>query len=496
MRLRNTIVVLILAAIVGGYALVVLLASRPVPAPTLYKKLSAKDISHIDLRYAAKPEIELIRNPDHTWRIVKPIKADADQGKIDGLTGTLANAPLKKTIAKKPASLAAFGLEKPSVVVTITSDKAGALPALEVGKLSPVGGGAYVKLANSPAVLMTSEGFPSDVTKQVNALRSHLLMTFNMGNANKVILKSPSGGEIEVDKKGGKWRIVKPSPYLADSDAVAQLLTALANARVKDFVSNAPKDLSKYGLDKPRLEVTVFTGKKENPHSLLFGLEEPNAHKHAIYVKRGSAPFVFSVGNKLIGKVDLTVFDLRDKTVMAFDPGKAGRIEIENRGKKYVLDLVKTGARKGKWQLVSGGKTTAADGSAVQTFLDELGNLKGSAIIADPMKDAKKYGLDKPTETITVYDKDGKKVGTVTLSQLKHKIQVSESTPPSAPGAPPKKEMKTVMRFEDYVHSTAGTPVYSLKEASYSQFDMKASQFQPTQPIEPAPAPTAAAKKS
>lgn len=496
MRLRNTIVVLILAAIVGGYALVVLLASRPVPTPTLYKKLSAKDISRIKLRYATKPEIELVRNPDHTWRIVKPINADADQGKIDGLTGSLAHAPLKKIIAKKPANLADFGLNKPSVVVTITSDKAGVLPKLEVGKLSPVGGGAYVKLTNSPAVFMTSESFPSDVTKQVNDLRSHLLMTFNMGNANKLVLKSPSGGEIEVDKKGSKWRIVKPSPYLADSDTVAQLLTALANARVKDFVSNAPKDLSKYGLGKPQFEVTVFTGKKETPHSLLFGLKMPNAYKHAIYVKRGSAPFIFSVGDKLIGKVDLTVFDLRDKTVMAFDPAKVGRIEIENRGKKYALDLVKTGAKKSRWHLVSGGKTTAADGSAVQTFLDELANLKGSTIVADPMKDAKKYGLDQPTETITVYDKDGKKVGTVNLAQLKHKIQVSESTPPSRPGAPPTKEMKTVMRFENYVHSTAGTPVYSLKEPSYSQFDMKASQFQPTQPIEPTAAPTAAAKKS
>ena len=490
MRLRNTIVVLILAAIFGGYALVVLLASRPVPTPTLYKKLAAKDISRIDLRYPTNPEIELVRNPDHTWRIVKPIKAAADQGKIDGLTGSLANAPLKKTIAEKPASLAPFGLKKPSAVVTITSDKVGVLPALEVGKMSPVGGGVYVKLADSPAVLMTASEFPGSVTKHVNDLRSHLLMTFNMGNANKVTIQSPSGGEIEVDKKDNKWRIVKPSPYLADSDTVAQLLTSLANARVKDFVSNAPKDLSKYGLDKPQLQVTVFTGKKEKPHSLLFGLKEPTALKHTIYVKRGSAPYVFSVADKLIGKVDLTVFDLRDKTVMAFDPNKAGRIEIDNRGKKYALDLVK----KGKWQIVADGKTSAADGSAVQTFLDELANLKGSAIIADPMTEAKKYGLEKPTETITVYYKDGKKIGTVALAQLKHTVQVSESTPPSAPGAPPKKEMKTVVRFENYAHSTAGTPVYSLKEATLSQFNMTASQFQPTQPIEPKATPTAAKK--
>ncbi len=490
MRLRNTIIVLILLVIVGGYALVVLLGSRPAPTATLYK-VAAKDISRIDLRYPSR-EIELQRNPDHTWRIVKPIKADADQGAIDTLTQSIAQAQLSKTIAEKPASLAPFGLDQPSVVVTITSDKGGALPTLDVGKMSPIGNGAYVKLANTPAVLMTTSDFPGAVTKQVNDLRSHELMTFNMDDANKIEIQSEAGGQIEVDKQAGKWQIAQPARYLADSDAVAHFLTALANARVADFVNDAPKDLGKYGLEKPQLEVSVFTGKDDARHSLLFGLKQAEASQHGIYVKRGSDPYVFTVEDTLIGKVNLNVLDLRDKTVMAFDPAKAGRLEIDNRGKQYTLER----GKDGKWQVTANGKTSPANGAAVQTFVDELANLKGSKIVADPMTDAKNYGLNQPTEQITVFDKDGKKIGTVELAQLQSKIEVSTAAPTPVPGAPApaKREMKSVMRFENYVHSTAGTPVYSLHEADFSQFDMTADQFKPTQPVQPAATPTPAKK--
>lgn len=488
MRLRNTIVVLVLLVIVGGYALVLLLGSRPAPTPTLLK-VAAKDISRIDLRYPAR-EIELVRNPDRTWRIVKPIKADADQTAIDGLTQTIAGAPLSKTVVDKPKSLGPFGLDKPAVVLTITTDNKGALPALDVGKTSPLGNGVYVKRAGAPAVLMTTSDFSGAVTKQLNDLRSHELVSFDMDQANKVTIKNGAGPLIEVDKRGGKWRIVQPARYLADSDAVSRMLTALANARVADFVTDAPKDLGQYGLATPQLEVSVFTGKDDARHALLFGLEQPSAYKHTLYVKRGSDPYVFTVEDTLIGKVNLSVWDLRDKTVMAFDPLKAGRVEITNHGKQYTLERTKAG----KWQVIADGKTSPASDPAVQTFLDELANLKGDKIIADPMGDPKEYGMDQPTEQITVYDKDGKLIGTVKLDQIQSKVEIASPQPtPAAPGAPASaaKVTRSVMRFENYAHSTAGTPVYSLREAGFSQFDMTAGQFQASQP---AAAPTPAKK--
>src|SRR5580704_15856018 len=215
MHLRNTIIALVLLLLVGGYSLIVLLGSRPVPPPTLLN-LDSKHISGIDLRYADS-ELKLVRNPNHTWTIVKPIKADSDQGAVDGLTETIANAQLTRTIEEKPDSLKPFGLDKPAVTLTVTTDDKGVLPALLVGRISPVSNAVYVKLANQPAVLMTTGDFVGAITKTVNDLRSHELMTFNMDDANQIVLHSGVNQPIEIDRQGGQWRIVTPGHYAADS---------------------------------------------------------------------------------------------------------------------------------------------------------------------------------------------------------------------------------------------------------------------------------------
>jgi len=478
MRPRNTIIVLVLLAVVGGYSLIILLGSRPVPPPTLFD-ISAKHISGIDLRYPDR-ELELVRNPNHTWRILKPLKTDGDQSSVDGLTEAIARARLTRTIEEKPDSLKPFGLDKPTVTLTVTTDNKGVLPALLVGRVSPVSSAVYVKLANRPAVLMTTSDFATATRKNVNDLRSHELMTFNMDDADQIVLRSGANKPIEIDRQAGKWRIEAPGHYAADPDIVAQILTALVDARIANFVTDAPTDLGQYGLKSPQIVVSVFCGKDKVEHTLLFGLVQPQAAKKAVYVKRGGEPSVYTVESSLVGKVNLGLLDLRDKTVMSFDPLKIGRLEIENHGKQYALSH----DAAGKWQVTDGGKRSPANGQAVQTFLDELANLKGEKIVQDPMTDPHRFAMDKPTEQIVVFGKDGKQIGTVKLAQIQSKVQVPPTPTPDdeEPESEPKTQ-RTVMRMENYAASSAGTAVYSLGEPDFSQFDMSADQFQVTQPL-------------
>ena len=483
MRLRNTIIVLILLAVLGGYSLIILLGSRPVPPPTLLN-LDSKHISGIDLRYPDS-ELELVRNPNHTWSILKPIKTDGDQSSVDGLTEAIANAKLTRTIEEKPDSLRPFGLDKPAVTLTVTTDNKGVLPKLLVGHISPVSSGVYVKLADQPSVLMTTSDFLSAISKKVNDLRSHELMTFNMDDAQQIVLRSGANKPIEIDRQGGQWRIVAPGHYTADADTVAQILTTLVDARINDFVTDAPTDLGQYGLKNPQIEVSVYSGKDKTEHALLIGLEQPQAAKKAVYVKRGRENSVYTVEDALVGKVNLGLLDLRDKTVMGFDPLKAARLEIENHDKQFTLSR----DAAGKWQVTDAGKSSPANGQAVQTFLDELANLKGQKIVQDPITDPQNFSLDKPTEQIAVFGKDDKQIGTVKLAQIQNKVQVPPTPTPDndAPESKPKTE-RTVMRVENYATSSAGTAAYSLRESDFSQFDMSADQFQMTQPLAtPAP---------
>src|SRR5208282_1151910 len=178
MQLGRTIIALVLLVVVGTIAYLV---SRrtPVEETTRLFKIDQPDITKIDLKYPDR-EIEIGRDKSGKWQILKPIQADADQTTCDNLARAIANCEIKKTLQEKPADLKPFGLDKPAVVVTITTKKQGVMPTIDVGKTTPVGFSAYIKTSDKPAILLASSAFPPGMQKKLDDLRDRELMSFKV----------------------------------------------------------------------------------------------------------------------------------------------------------------------------------------------------------------------------------------------------------------------------------------------------------------------------
>ncbi|HUY26264.1 MAG TPA: DUF4340 domain-containing protein [Candidatus Binataceae bacterium] len=458
MRIRNTIICLVLLLVIGGYAFVNSYYSKPVPAQTLLK-VSADEIAKVDLKYPDR-ELTIERPKGGVWRIVKPFGVDADQTPCNNLARAIATAEVTRTVEEKPADLAPFGLSKPAVVVTVSTFKGQTLPAIEVGKTTPVGFNAYVMRGGNPAVMLTSSAFPSGMNKTVDQLRNRDLMTFKVDDVARFTIGKDDGSEIEVVRDGAKWKITKPGDYLADPTQVRQLLSSLLETKVADFIADAPGSVSQYGLEKPHLTVTVY-GKGGAQESLLFGFKQSEQGKDGIYVRRGEATPVYTVHEWVMGAIDKSALDLRDRTVFNFEPSAVERAELAVGSDKFTLAR----APGGKWNVVEGSNTAPADVAVVERFLDEIRDLKGASIVADPMPSPQPFGLDQPHTVVTLAGKDGKPIGTLKLSKI--------SVKPSIPEPGEKPEPKTVY----YAVSTAGKAVYSISDFSYSQLDKPAAVF-------------------
>ena len=123
MQFRNTLIVLILLALVGGY-IYFFQAGKPEEETVKLFKIDPGDITRINLKYPDR-EIEVARSGDK-WKVVKPIQADADSSAITTLTHEIADCEVKRTVDEHPTDLAQFGLAKPAVtVVASTKDKPG-----------------------------------------------------------------------------------------------------------------------------------------------------------------------------------------------------------------------------------------------------------------------------------------------------------------------------------------------------------------------------------
>ncbi|MGH7905720.1 MAG: DUF4340 domain-containing protein, partial [Candidatus Binataceae bacterium] len=396
MPLRNTIIVIVLLILIGGYALFAGLGGKTIATPKLLN-FKAADATKIDLKY---PESEVVvqRDKDHGWELVKPISAKADKNAVKSLAQSLADCDISSTLEEKPANLAPFGLAKPRAIVSVTT-KNGTLPAIDVGSKTPVGYSAYVKMANKPAVLMVAASFPPSVIKTANDLRDHTLWSFKVDDVDRVKLAQAGQPPTEIVRSGGKWKITAPADYPADPTAVQTLLTSLNGLRAANFITDHASDLSKYGLNQPSYAVTVYTGKKDQPHTLNFGADQ-GKYQDGVFVRVSGDPLsVATVYKQSMTGVEKTVNQLRDKTVMSFDPAQVNTLKVNTPMEDYTIK------RDGKgWKIAFNGKTENARTAKVDSFLDQLRFLKGMGIAADRMTNPKQFGMNDPKIVYTLYN--------------------------------------------------------------------------------------------
>ena len=358
-------------------------------------------------------EIEL-RKDDKGWRLVKPVDAPADDTVVKSLLATLATAEVQKTLDEMPADLAPFGLDKPTVTARLTLKAGAQAPAIAVGKNTAIGGKTYVRKGEEKKLYLTASSVGYGLNKQVKDLRDKQILAFKDDDVTRIDIHPEGETAVALVRKDKDAWTVDPGDHPADATEVRSYLASLRSTRAVDFPADAPTDLGSYGLTAPRLTVTVTTGKDNSAAAttLLIGGEKTEGSTKEIYVKRADQPPVYAVGEWSYRTLDKGGAQFRDKTVLGFDPARVGRVVLERKdGGGATLVRV-----EGGWR-VEGAEGKKPKKSVIQAFLDDLRELRGSDIAAEPAKDLKPLGLDAPDLRLTLTDKDGQQMGTIVATR-------------------------------------------------------------------------------
>jgi len=105
MRPRNTIIALILFAIIGGYAFIMARYSVPEEHRKLIN-LKPEQMAEIELKSADR-DIVIRREKDKPWMLIKPIGTDADQFQCNNLAHAISETELVRTVEEKLEHVAA-----------------------------------------------------------------------------------------------------------------------------------------------------------------------------------------------------------------------------------------------------------------------------------------------------------------------------------------------------------------------------------------------------
>ena len=356
-----------------------------------------------------------IRRRDNKWRLETPIKDQADAGLVENLLSDLETWQKEATIAAKDieadkAKLNEYGLNRPKLKLKLLgSDRP---PEILFGKDAALEGRMYVRFDNSKETFLARQSVKKDIDKKAEEFRDKKLTDLTTAQVRRIALKTPAG-EMELEKKGDHWDIIKPLRARADDEKVGDLIAQVTTARIQQFVADDHGDLRPYGLAEPRGAITLFSQDQNKDQKVeiadsikVFGQDDkgqmlqigsvPEKEKDQVYVRFAPRGAVYTLPKKIEDTLNIKPADLRDYHLVRIDTNVLDRITIEVPGKgKIVL------ARKdGNWVIASR-NNAPADSRAVSRLIETLQNERVTRFVEDVASNLPKYGLDKPRMQIT-----------------------------------------------------------------------------------------------
>jgi hypothetical protein len=408
MNWKTLAVLVLLAAGLGGF----LLYDSYWLSPAREKAESAKgrlwsvepkDVEAVTIK--RKTETVQLKRAADGWQMLEPVEARADRGGIDEIVTSFVTLRKDREIDPNPSKPADFGLDPPAVEVTLEIKGRQEPLRLLLGGKNPTGVWVYARESAKPAVFTVGEIALRDATREVSDLRDRAVLAFDRKSVTQVDLDFQGEPMSVAAGEAGSWQIVKPRPYRADADLIADFLDKLNSARAKEFAAEAPKSLAPWGLDRPS-RVTLWTGrdKERTSRTLLFGRQD--AAKKGVYVMRAGEPSVMLVGEELWTAFPKTVAVLRDKTLLAYAYDRANRIQLESSGGAVTLE------RDGPSWKITAPEVLKADTGAVNSLLWAVRDLRAAGFLGETAADIPRW-LSKPDVTVRIWEEGAKEPKTV-----------------------------------------------------------------------------------
>jgi len=409
MRWQTTAILAVVLLALGAFYYVYEIRGGPERAKVEAQKgrlwtVDAADVTEVELRRGGEV-VTLKREPDG-WRLVGPVTARGDRGKVDETLTTLTTARVDREIESAPTRLEAYGLDKPAAVVTLRL-KNGRQLGLQLGVKNPTGVWVYAREADKPAVFVVSDTVLRDVTRPLADLRDKTVLAFGQRQVTAFEVVTPEE-TLAVEQVDGRWRLTRPVALAADAETVTAFLDKLGSTRIKEFVAESPKSLAPYGLVRP-LRVSIHTGRDKDRATASLLIGSVDKAKQGAYAMRPGESSVLLLPAEAWAIVPKNVAVLRNKVVVEVDRDKVARVDLESPKGKVALTQ-----EQNRWRIVAP-ENLPADQVESGALLFKLRDLKAQAFLTDDASGIPRY-LARPTVRVTVTETGAAAPTTVLLA--------------------------------------------------------------------------------
>ena len=399
--LRSTLVLLVVALGLGAYIYFIESerppGGTPEPLETVFD-FESDDISRLAVT-AESDDRTVLEKTDNRWRLVEPLAGAVDVTEVVALASSLATLEMQRVVAEpeEAQDLTAFGLAEPRIEVGVTTTT-GTDARLLIGEQTPTGGDLYATIAGSNRVFLISGYLDGTFNRTTFDLRDKTILDITRDQVNSLEITGADSA-IRLRQEDNRWSLVSPIEAKADAGVTGGLVGRLSTGQMAAIETERTDELEPYGLDTPRLTVTVGLG--SSVATLLIGDTTPAG---TVYARDAARDLVFTVNESLVTELEQGVDEYRRKDLFAFRPFNATVLELDRDGERRVFEKVEATAdgEADMWRR-TGPDAGDVETSAMDDLLAKLSNLRAESFVAS--RDG--TGLDPPASTILVtFDED------------------------------------------------------------------------------------------
>lgn len=374
------------------------------PPVAEFVHLTASDVTRVEVK-RPKDGFVLVRRGDD-WMFEAPRRFRANPTQVQNwLTGLLDNATVSQVVEGRPDE-SVSGLGRPALEVVLTA-RGGETRTLQVGKdfrppgQTGTGNVYYARELRDGRIFMLGSFTVDDIrNKKIDDLRDKRLLVFESEKAVRKISIRRAAGVTETERRGeDRWELVQPFRAPAEKFDVENLVSQLKTAEAESFAAENVTDLAKYGLDRPRLTVTVTDNR--GTHTVLFGKAQKDGK---VFALREGETDVLLVSKWTFESLDKKPADLRERRLITLEGEQIRTIELKNP--HGTVRFQKVSGNEWQFADASDPKERKAKADQVQRIIDTI-RAPAFKHVAEAPADWAKYGLDRPPITVTVSDGRG-----------------------------------------------------------------------------------------
>ncbi len=360
------------------------------------------DLSRIEIDRTGKKKLVLEREPaddagQSGWRMLEPIRGEAEDFSVDKLLGALQFATVVRRIKPAEVNEKAFGLDAPRMVVHLAMGRIHYELALGKAAVSPKGA-AYLRLGGQnvprPGVVIVEQTLVKALSVNADELRGRLMMPYVSTDLSHLDLEGEGGTrKLRRAKHWDGWRFDGMQHDFAVGRApLDRVLLQFARTKADHFITKQAADKAQTGARTVR--ITMRPSDKQQPEGVVtVGGRCPDSKHDVVAIREKPDPAFACVPGNVMQGLSTPAAQLLDRGLFSLHQDEVESLTIVEGKKKLELE------RKNKGFMMRSPERADVDLEPGNKRIEALLAVRGK-LVDSP--DEKQLGLDPPAGHITL----------------------------------------------------------------------------------------------